>query len=200
MIVTMSGYTTRGSLLARLSAGDDELAWQEFCGQYGDLIRRVAARRGLQPADGEGILQDVLVRLTRAMPGFEYDQARGRFRGYLKTIVMSAVSDRFRQTAGRAPVRSLGDAADASAVAWPDADEVWEQEWRTYHVTRAMRTIDVEFGEKDRLAFHQYGRQGMSASSVAESLGVSIDQVYQAKSRILRRLGEIIEQQIEEEG
>ncbi|MHC5024894.1 MAG: RNA polymerase sigma factor [Planctomycetota bacterium] len=200
MNVTMSGYTTRGSLLARLSAGDDELAWEEFCVQYGDLVRRVAARRGLQPADCEDILQEVLVRLTRAMPGFKYDQTRGRFRGYLKTIVMSAVSDRFRQAGRRDPVRSLGDAADALAIVWPEADEVWEQEWQTYHVMQAMRTIEVEFSEKDRLAFHQYGRQGMSASAVAEGLGVSIYRVYQAKSRILRRLGEIIEQQIEEEG
>lgn len=196
----MSRYTTRGSLLARLSAGQDELAWQEFCGQYGDLIRRVAQRRGLQPADGDDILQDVLVRLTRAMPGFEYDQARGRFRGYLKRVVLSAISDRFRQGRGASDVQTLGTDSETAAAVWPEADAVWEQEWRTYHVMQAMRTIDVEFSEKDRLAFGQYGEQGIAAAVVAEQLGMSVDAVYQAKSRILRRLAELVAEQVAEEG
>ncbi len=69
----------------------------------------------------------------------------------------------------------------------------------TYHVGRAMRTIEVEFSEKDRLAFAQH-RQGRSAAETAEALGLSADQVYQARSRILRRVRELVAEQVEDEG
>ena len=64
---------------------------------------------------------------------------------------------------------------------------------------RAMKTIEAEFGERDRLAFAQSAQLGRPATEVAAGLGVSVNQVYQAKSRILRRLAELVAAQIEEE-
>ena len=135
----MSDYTTRASLLARLADGDDQVAWQEFCHQYGDLIRRVAQRRGLQPADCDDVLQDVLVSLRKAMPGFEYDKGRGAFRGYLKTVTIRAVALRFRRKSATERIEPFDGETGPSAVAWPEADTVWEEEWHAYHVLRAMR-------------------------------------------------------------
>ncbi|MDZ4831603.1 MAG: sigma factor-like helix-turn-helix DNA-binding protein [Phycisphaerae bacterium] len=64
----------------------------------------------------------------------------------------------------------------------------------------AMVTIDHEFGSSDRAAFQRYAVDGASAKETAEAIGLSVDQVYQAKSRILRRLGELIQVQIDDEG
>ena len=93
----MERFTTRVSLLQRLAAGSGDVAWEEFHAQYGELVRAVARRRGLQPADCDDVLQEVLAKLTGTMPGFTYDPARGRFRGFLKTLVVHAIADRFRQ-------------------------------------------------------------------------------------------------------
>ena len=186
-------------MLGRLAGSTDGLAWEDFVRQYGGLIRGTARRLGLQAADSDDVLQDVLVRLTRAMPGFEYDRGRGRFRGYLKTVVRHAISDRIGQNRGRPGVSTIDhDLPDPRAEA--DLDAVWEQQWRSYHVTQAMRTIEVEFGEIERLAFCRYAREGRPADEVAETLGISIDRVYQAKSRILRRLGALVAEQIRDEG
>jgi RNA polymerase sigma-70 factor (ECF subfamily) len=195
----MQRNTTRGSLLARLADDSDEMAWLEFHRQYAGLITRVAARRGLQPADCEDVVQNVLVRLTKTMPDFRYDPERGRFRGYLKTVVLRVIVDRFRQNRAPASVSTLQEDGAWAAVD-PELDRLWEEEWRTHHVDRAMRRIEAEFSERDRLAFAQYAIEGRSADFTAAATGLSIDQVYQAKSRILRRLGELVAEQIEEEG
>ena len=63
-----------------------------------------------------------------------------------------------------------------------------------------MRVIESEYNDADVAAFRQYGVAGRSANEVAGELGVSVDSVYQAKSRILKRLSAIIEQQVAEEG
>lgn len=192
-------HTTRASLLARLADSSDELAWQEFHRLYAGLISRVAARQGLQDADVEDVVQTVLLKLAKAMPEFEYDRAKGRFRGFLKTIAMREIVDRFRQK-GRGPNVLVSAEALGGVAADADADRIWEEEWRTYHVQQAMRTIEVEFSEKDRMAFEQYANQGRSPQETADSLQISVDHVYRAKSRILARLSELVAVQIEEEG
>lgn len=191
-----AGTQTHTTLLARLSEGEDPGAWNEFCARYGELIRNFALRRGVQPADADDILQEVLLALTKAMPGFVYDPAKGKFRAYLKTVVVHAASRRSRQNL---PGASLSETS-AAAVAGPDDDETWEAEWRQYHLRLAMRTVESEFNENDLAAFDRYAVCGEDARGVAESLGLSIDQVYQAKSRMTRRLAELIERQVAEEG
>src|SRR5262245_61826293 len=101
MAVQVSTHTT---LLNRLADEKDMSAWADFQRRYRELIVSYARRRGLQPADCDDVLQDVLFGLTKALPAFHYDPARGRFRAYLKTIVNRAVGRRFRQ---KYPERSL---------------------------------------------------------------------------------------------
>lgn len=63
-----------------------------------------------------------------------------------------------------------------------------------------MRIITVEFNAADRQAFQRYAVEGREVRDVAVELGLSVDQVYHAKSRIMRRLSELIETQVREEG
>jgi len=82
----------------------------------------------------------------------------------------------------------------------PALEQAWEEEWRDHHLRLAMRTIAVEFDQQYRAAFQAYALDGRDARETANMLGMSVDGVYQCKSRILKRIGELIEQQIQEEG
>ena len=190
---------THTTLLARLSAGHDSAAWTEFVDRYGMLIRRFCMLRGLQNSDADDVLQDVLVDLNRAMPNFRYDPAKGKFRSYLKTVVIHAIARKFRQPA---PQAGLGDIASAILPASDDAaaEEAWEHEWRQYHLAHAMRAVRGEFAEKEILAFERYALAGDAVKRVATDLNMSPDHVYQAKSRITRRLAALIELAVAEEG
>ena len=191
--------TTHASFLARLKDGGDSTAWPEFNERYGELIRSFARRRGLQPSDCDDVYQDVLLSLARAMPGFSYDPSRGKFRSYLKTATLRVIFKRSRQNPGGV---NLEDIENATRAAETDAavEEAWEMEWRQYHLRQAVPTIEVEFSHTDRQAFQRYAVEGMGARETAEALELSVDQVYQAKSRITKRLAELIGLQVQEEG
>lgn len=191
--------STHATLLARLSDSQDAVAWHEFCIRYGELIRAFARARGLQTADCDDIVQDVLASLSKSMPGFTYDPAKGKFRAYLKTVTLHAIFARLRQKKGEVALEDVKTAADAAA-ADRNVDSQWDSQWRQYHLRQAMHTIRAEFNEADCAAFEQYAVAGRSAQQTAETLGMSLDQIYQAKSRILRRLSEVIAAQVDEEG
>ena len=192
----MGSYTTHITLLERLSGEGSASAWREFCDRYGPVIRGFARRWGAQPADCDEVVQDVLTALTKAMPGFQYDPAKGKFRSYLKTVTLRALGKKSRQKRGDVSLDE-GIHADPEGSA---SDEHWEEEWRQYHLRMAMRTIAVEFNGQDRVAFEDYALRGRDAGETAEALGLSVDQVYQAKSRILKRLTQLIETQVKDEG
>jgi RNA polymerase sigma-70 factor (ECF subfamily) len=192
--------TTHISLLARLGGDHDPVAWDEFCRRYGELIRNFARAQGLQPADCDDVLQDVLLSLTKAIPGFEYDPARGKFRSYLKTITLHAIFARSRQKRGEVALEESGRTAAEAAAREPQIDAIWDEQWRQYHLNLAMHRISAEFNELDLAAFRHYAIQGNSPKETAESFGLSVNQVYQAKSRILRRLSGVIQEQVTEEG
>ncbi len=195
----MLGQTTHVSLLRRLSEGNDPAAWREFHDRYAELISGFARRRQLQPADCEDIVQEVLLALSRTMPGFRYDPGRGKFRSYLKTITLHAIFKRRAREHGEVNLEHIEQATRAAA----DEEEVeaaWEAEWRQYHLRQAMRVITAEFNDADQQAFQRYALEGRGAQETADALNLSVDQVYQAKSRILRRLSELVEQQVRDEG
>lgn len=190
---------THATLLARVAAGTDAAAWQEFCNRYATLIQGFAQRQGLQEADCDEVVQESLLALAKAMPNFEYDRSKGKFRSYLKTIVLHEIFRRSRQKHGEVLLGEVDDEV-AQAAADSEIERVWEAQWRQYHIRQAMSVIEMEYNEKDRAAFEAYAVAGREAAEVAAELALSVDQVYQAKSRIMKRLSQIIQQQVEEEG
>jgi len=190
-------HETHASLLGRVAEGIDPAAWTEFHNRYAELIRGFARRQGQTAADCDDIVQEVLLALLKVMPGFRYDPTKGKFRSYLKTVTVRVILQRRRQK-GRSSV--IGDAESPLPVADDVVDDRWEDEWRSHHIRHAMERIQPEFSLENRRAFSLYAMQGLSVERVADEVGISVNQVYKAKSRILRRLGEVIATQVAEEG
>ncbi|GMU84053.1 MAG: hypothetical protein AMXMBFR47_39230 [Planctomycetota bacterium] len=195
----MFAQTTSAKLLARVAEGADPAAWREFCDRYGELIRSFARRKGVQEADCDDLLQDVLISLTKALPGFTYDPSRGKFRSYLKTIVLRSIFRKSRQKGAEVDLEGIEDLTRAASTD-PEVDDFWEAEWRQHHVRLAMRTLSAEFNSADQAAFQAYAVEGQDAAAVAQRLGLSVAAVYQAKSRMVKRLSELIAGQVAEEG
>lgn len=113
-----SSLMTRGSLLARLhdTPGDDE-AWAEFVRIYGEHVIGWCLSYGLQRADAADVAQEVLVRFWKQAGKFSYDPTR-RFRGYLRRIVVSALSDRSERFLDGRPVVARPISAVERLVKW----------------------------------------------------------------------------------
>lgn len=193
--------TTHTTLLARLRDDGEAAAWHEFVDRYGELIRRFARSQGLQQADCDEVLQEVLVGLTKSLPGFTYDPAHGRFRGYLKTVVLRKIWTLRRQNRFGAH-QDIIECVAAQMADDPNIEGAWEAEWRQHHLRLAMQAIerDPKFSEATIAAFRSYATEGKTAEETARMLGISVESVYQAKSRIQRKLADLIEAQVAEEG
>jgi RNA polymerase sigma factor (sigma-70 family) len=196
----MLAYTqTHATLLTRLADSRDQSAWDEFCARYGDLIRGFCRHYGLQNADIDDVTQDVLLSLSKSLPNFTYDPTKGKFRSYLKTVVIHASQRRLLQRQPRSGLENVESTTRAEA-ADAQVDAKWESEWRHYHLRLAMRTIRAEFNEADLEAFERYAVAGEDAKRISDELTMTLDQVYQAKSRITRRLAALIAAQVADEG
>jgi len=77
-------YKTRASVLLRLRADgtlDRQVGWNDFARIYGPVIAGFARNAGAPPQEVDDVLQDVMLGFFRQSQHFEYDPARGRFRG-----------------------------------------------------------------------------------------------------------------------
>jgi RNA polymerase sigma-70 factor (ECF subfamily) len=196
----MRDVSTHLSLLARLRDGADAEAWREFDDRYRELLFAFARRRGLQPADAEDVAQDVLAAAHRAMPTFAYDPARGSFRGWLKTAAVRAVIKLRR--GGRDALAHPTEELDPGGGAAVDsaAEEAWTAEWRRYHLRLATAKARREFRPETMRVFEAVALDRRPAADVAAAYGLSLDAVYQAKSRVTARIREFVREQVEEEG
>lgn len=182
------------SLLARLRHPTQEAmaatAWAEFVDLYTPLLYSWATRLGLQSSDAADLVQDVFVVLVRKLPEFAYDSSKS-FRAWLRTILMNRWRDGDRRPAAAS---AQAGAAVLAELASPDhAGELEEAEYCDYLVHRALRLMQTEFRPATWRACWEHAVNGRSAEDIAHELGMSVNAVYVARSRVLRRLREYLE-------
>ena len=176
------------SLLEKLrqpETRESQQAWQRFVQLYTPLLMLWARRLAVSPEDTPDLLQEVFLILVREMPAFRYDPAH-RFRAWLWTILVNKHRDRVRRSQA-SPV--LADPSEIEQAVTPDNVQLYaEEEYRIYLVGRALEIMRAEMDADQWQACWQYVVEDRPAADVARELGMSINQVYLAKSRILRRL------------
>ena len=187
-----SRYQTRASIFLRLQ--DDqktirELSWVEFCGRYAPVIVGFARNMGKPSQEADDVLQEVLLAFFQVSPRFEYDPAKGRFRGYLKLITRRAVAESARR-AGRAGIPS--EDLDYGTAA--EQDELWDRLWAEQLFERALEEARAKFEPKTIEAFELFARRDVPADEVAKRLGMSVNSVHHAKSRVMKVIQETVEQ------
>jgi len=187
-MATSEPRSTKPSLLLRIRDAQDSSSWGEFVDIYGPLIRSYCLRRGLQEADAADVSQEVLAQVARSIGAFEYQPGRGRFRDWLGTVTRNKMA-RFFEVKGR-DVQRVGGHEPAADVAAEGDDPEWSAEFHTRILESALVRIRDDFEIKSWDAFERIWCKDIPAPQVALHLGMTIDAVYAAKSRILRRLRE----------
>jgi RNA polymerase sigma-70 factor (ECF subfamily) len=185
---------TRSSLLLRLRDLTDEGAWSQFVAIYTPLIFGCCRGRGLVEADAYDVTQDVLKAVAQALPRFEYNPQRSSFRNWLFTVVRSKLNNFFAAQARRprpAGATTLRQFAETAFDA-PD-EEAWRREHQGHLVRWAAAQIRSDFSGKTWDAFWRTAMAGEDAQAVAEQLGLSLNALYIARSRVTSRLREVID-------
>ncbi len=197
----MSNFETRASLLLRIRDANNIQAWTDFVEIYMPLLHAYAMRNGLQDADAADLAQDTVRQVVRAISRFEYDKAKGSFRGWLLAIARNEIRKQVKQRSKHGV--GSGDSEVNLMLqqeAAPADDAEWEREYQLHLFHWAANRVKVEFRENSWQAFWQTVVEGKEIASVAEELKVSPGAIYIARSRVLARIREEIETAEREDG
>jgi RNA polymerase sigma-70 factor (ECF subfamily) len=183
-------HTTSVSLLERLRRPDAHAAWVRFVQLYTPLLFHWARRLGLQEPDAADLVQDVFTTLVRKLPEFTYDR-QGSFRSWLHRVFLNKWHEARRRPGGRPP---SAERVGLSDVVSPDNVAAFgEAEFRHHLLMRALGLMRADFKPTTWKACWEHVVCGRPAAEVARELGITVNAVYLAKSRVLRRLRQELE-------
>ena len=163
--------------------------WSRLVHTFGPIVYRWCRASGVSDADAPDVVQEVFATVARQIESFERRKERGSFRSWLATITRSRVRDFYRRQAKRS-VAAGGTEALQRLQNEPDeldstitVNGIQHQLLR--HVTESVK---AEFEDTTWQAFWMTAVEEKRAADVAEALGMNVASVYQAKSRVLRKL------------
>ena len=182
---------TSASLLDRLRASPDEDAWQQVVEIYTPLIRGWLRRHAkLQTGDADDLVQEVLAVVVRRVKEFRRERT-GSFRAWLRQITVNCLRDLWKgrrtkpvATGGSEFLQMLDQLEDPAS----GLSKLWDQEHDQHVARRLLELIRPSFEPKTWRAFQRVALDGAPPDAVAAELGLSVNAVFIAKSRVLSRL------------
>jgi RNA polymerase sigma-70 factor (ECF subfamily) len=181
---------TSASLLERLSSQPDDASWQRLDGLYRPLVRRWLLREPNVRNDVDDLVQEVMTVLVRELPGFRR-QRSGSFRRWLRTITAHRLQGYLRaRQRTTAECQSLAESSFADQLADPRSElsRQWDEEHNAHVISRLLGLIEGDFAAATLLAFRRVVFDEAKPACVAAELGISVNAVLVAKSKVLSRL------------
>lgn len=187
-------HDTPKSLLQRVQDGSSADDWRRLTELYTPFLQRIIQHFGVLGADCDDVVQDVLTVVVAQIGGFQHNEQRGAFRRWLRTIAVNRIRAIWRSS------RPRGEAAEmpnGEPTADDDLEYFWDREHDTWVANRLLELLEPEFTASTWKAFCRQVMDGEPAPQVATELGLSVNAVLIAKSRVLRRLREEVRGLIE---
>jgi RNA polymerase sigma-70 factor (ECF subfamily) len=179
------------SLLDRARHAGDGDSWRQLAAVYVPVLHGWLRRYDIQPADADDLVQDVLLVVSRELAAFEHNGRPGAFRGWLRLILVHRLRDfwrrrQYRPTAGGGSdlLRQLDQLEDPHS----ELSGQWNREHDRHLLLQLVAQIESRFQESTRVAFRRTVIDGAEPGQVAHELGLSLNAVLIAKSRVLKEL------------
>jgi len=192
-LIRMSLEITSSSLLRRVQQHDSD-AWDRLVHLYSPLIYDWCRQQGLQPVDAADVSQEVFCAVAGGIERFRHDRPGDSFRGWLWTVTRNKIRDFFRgkgkreeARGGTEMLRQINELPDdePDLSVGPATSEVTSDPFR-----RAVELLKAEFEDRTWQAFWRVTVDQQPTADVADELGISVNAVRKAKSRVLRRMRE----------
>ena len=193
----MLPHETRVSLILRVANEQDVLAWQQFVEIYQPLVFRIARSQGLQEADAQDLVQEVMTRVARSIGNWDPDARRGTFRGWISTIARNLIIDflrhrnRLPKTGDQSEIRNLIEQTPDHSTEASQFDLEFEKQvfaWAAVQVRNQVK-------EKTWQAFWQSSVENKPVAAVAAALGLTPGAVYIARCRVMAKLKDVVQSQ-----
>ena len=181
---------TSVSLLERLRGQAEETDWQRLVDLYTPLIRGWLRRHAPDLRDADDVVQDVLAVVVRRLPEFEHQRV-GSFRRWLKSITVNCLRDHWKRQKHRPAGTGDSDFLEVlQQLEDPRSDlsRMWDEEHDRHVTRRLLQIIRPRFEATTWQAFERVALEGVSPDQAAAELGVTVNAVFIAKSRVLSAL------------
>lgn len=192
---------TRPSLMVRLRDPSDQQAWTQFVTIYEPLLLRLMRSRGFQEADARDVTQQVVVAVMQAVDTWQPDGRDASFRRWLFGIARRlALKSLQRGSPPRGPVRRGAGGTEMlellNSLPEPEQRTVdsFDDEYRNEIFQWAATRVRDDFRETTWKAFWHTCVLQQPVADVAETLGMTAGNVYVARSRVIARLRQFIEE------
>ena len=178
-------------------------AWARLVQVFSPIVYRWARQSGLREADAADVVQDVFVAVAKHIPSFQRRKQQASFRSWLATITRNRVRDQFRRrqripdaVGGTVGLQQIANQALAGEGAGGDPLEqsisLVDLDQRIPH--RVLELVRDQCDEKTWRAFWATTVLDDVAADVGDRLKMSVPSVYQAKSRVLRRIRRLLDE------
>jgi RNA polymerase sigma factor (sigma-70 family) len=191
-MVVMDLDRTTTALLAALHDCSNAAAWEAFDRRYRPILMGFGRSCGLAENDAAELAQATIVRFVEQYREDKYDRSRGRLGAWLVTIARYRLLDMRRKTQSMHLVQS------ESAVVNLDDDrsvaDAYESQRRLAILREALQELqkNSKTDQKTIRAFELLYYHGMAVQAVASDLGMQVQDVYLAKSRVAARIRDIV--------
>jgi RNA polymerase sigma factor (sigma-70 family) len=178
---------TTTTLLERLHDPADEAVWRQFDARFRPILVRFARRWGLGAEDAADAAQETLARFARSYRTGGYRRERGRLSSWVFGIARHCVLEQRRARGGfwlaagslgmdDVPERCSGN-DNPAAVAHSE-------------LQRAIRELreNSRIGARTVHTFELLALNQLAPTEVATRLGITLNDVYLAKHRCVKRL------------
>jgi RNA polymerase sigma-70 factor (ECF subfamily) len=142
------------------------------------------------PSETEDKVQDVYCKMVDRLRTFEYDPARGRFRGWLKTLTNRLMSD--LKKLAPIPVPD-DDPCLAQAEARRDLYERLAAEYDLELLEMARDHVRGRVLDRTWKAYVETAELGRKGAEVARQLGMTVGAVHQARFHVMTALRQEIQ-------
>jgi len=186
-------WITTTQVLEDLKKSNDTIIWTNFRDHFYPVVINFAKTLGLSETDAEDATQETMLAFLEAFRDGKYDREKGHLSHWLFGVAKRVILNfrkrlpRERLVADNTTGTSFWDmVGDDNAV-----QHTWDSEWRRMVLERCLQQARRELDEKVFRAFELYALSEKPVEEVSKILGMSLNAVYIAKSRVLSRLRQL---------
>ena len=184
---------TSTTMLRQIAGEAEHPRWAEFVARYRPMLESFARER-FPGEEADDLIQDTLVGVMRALPGYvAREDKKGAFHHFLTGVLRHKAIDALRKAGRRAEAEAL--AAGPAGREGASGAEREEEAWRKTVYAAALGQLmgNPRIGARSKQIFLRTAMRGEKPQEVAESLGVARGVVDLTKRRMTERLREIVE-------
>jgi len=186
----MEELHTRHTLLQKLQIRQDDQTWEDFSRYYEGYIYIVLRNFGLSVEDSEDLLQEVLLKLWKALPNYNYEKDKCRFRTWLCVIIRNTVLNfhRKKSTKNSKQNTNFEDIINKlELISEAEIDHISEREWKTYVSNLAWENLKADFSGV-QLSVFEASLEESNNAVLAEKFEIAESSIRVYKMRIRKAL------------